>query len=105
MNQPLIRLTEIAATYDQKKVLEHINLEIAEKDFLGVIGPNGGGKTTLMKIILGLLKPSAGTIQFFHQGKEVNEITMGYLPQYNTIDKKFPISVYEVVLSGLNKQK
>ena len=105
MNQPLIRLTEIAAAYDQKKVLEHINLEIAEKDFLGVIGPNGGGKTTLMKIILGLLKPSAGTIQFFHQGKEVNEITMGYLPQYNTIDKKFPISVYEVVLSGLNKQK
>ena len=55
MNQPLIRLTEIAAAYDQKKVLEHINLEIAEKDFLGVIGPNGGGKTTLMKIILGLL--------------------------------------------------
>jgi len=105
MNQPLIRLTEIAAAYDQKKVLEHINLEIAEKDFLGVIGPNGGGKTTLMKIILGLLKPSAGKIQFFHQGKEVNEITMGYLPQYNTIDKKFPISVYEVVLSGLNKQK
>ena len=105
MNQPLIRLTEIAAAYDQKKVLEHINLEIAEKDFLGVIGPNGGGKTTLKKIILGLLKPSAGKIQFFHQGKEVNEITMGYLPQYNTIDKKFPISVYEVVLSGLNKQK
>ena len=105
MNQPLIRLTEIAAAYDQKKVLEHINLEIAEKDFLGVIGPNGGGKTTLMKIILGLLKPTAGKIQFFHQGKEVNEITMGYLPQYNTIDKKFPISVYEVVLSGLNKQK
>ena len=74
MNQPLIRLTEIAAAYDQKKVLEHINLEIAEKDFLGVIGPNGGGKTTLMKIILGLLKPTAGKIQFFHQGKEVNEI-------------------------------
>ena len=77
MNQPLIRLTEIAAAYDQKKVLEHINLEIAEKDFLGVIGPNGGGKTTLMKIILGLLKPSAGKIQFFHQGKEVNEIING----------------------------
>ena len=90
MNRPLIRLTEIAAAYDQKKVLEHINLEIAEKDFLGVIGPNGGGKTTLMKIILGLLKPTAGKIQFFHQGKEVSEITMGYLPQYNTIDKNFP---------------
>lgn len=105
MNQPLIRLTGISAAYDQKKVLENVNLEIAEKDFLGVIGPNGGGKTTLMKIILGLLKPTSGRIQFFEAGKEVDEITMGYLPQYNRIDKKFPISVYEVVLSGLNKQK
>lgn len=49
MNQPLIRLTGISAAYDQKKVLENVNLEIAEKDFLGVIGPNGGGKTTLVK--------------------------------------------------------
>ena len=65
MNQPLIRLTEIAAAYDQKKVLEHINLEIAEKDFLGVIGPNGGGKTTLMKIILGLLKLRLERFSFF----------------------------------------
>ena len=62
MNQPLIRLTEIAAAYDQKKVLEHINLEIAEKDFLGVIGPNGGGKTTLMKILFGLYKADKGRI-------------------------------------------
>lgn len=90
MNQPLIRLTGISAAYDQKKVLENVNLEIAEKDFLGVIGPNGGGKTTLVKIILGLLKPTAGQILFFQEGKEVEEITMGYLPQYNSIDKNFP---------------
>ena len=75
MNQPLIRLTGISAAYDQKKVLENVNLEIAEKDFLGVIGPNGGGKTTLVKIILGLLKPTAGQILFFQEGKEVEEIT------------------------------
>ena len=54
MNQPLIRLTGISAAYDQKKVLENVNLEIAEKDFLGVIGPNGGGKSTLAKVLSNL---------------------------------------------------
>jgi zinc transport system ATP-binding protein len=78
---------------------------VYEHDFLGVIGPNGGGKTTLIKSILGLHQPDTGKIRFFKQGKEVPEIKMGYLPQYNTIDKKFPISVYEVILSGLSKQK
>ena len=65
----------------------------------------GAGKTTLIKIILGLLKPASGSVRFYKNEKEVPEIAMGYLPQYNSIDKKFPISVYEVVLSGLNKQK
>ena len=102
---PILQLTGIAAGYDRKQVLTDVHLTVYEKDFLGVIGPNGGGKTTLMKIILGLLKPTAGRLQFFHEGKEVPEISMGYLPQYNSIDKKFPISVYEVVLSGLNRQK
>lgn len=105
MNRPIIQLTGISAAYDRKTVLEQINLTVYEYDFLGVIGPNGGGKTTLMKVILGLLKPSAGEVYFFQEGKKVPEISMGYLPQYNSIDKKFPISVYEVVLSGLNKQK
>lgn len=103
--QPIIQLTNITAGYENKQVLDNVNLTVYEKDFLGVIGPNGGGKTTLMKIILGLLKPQSGKIQFFTEGKEVSEISMGYLPQYNSIDKKFPISVYEVILSGLNKQK
>lgn len=105
MSDPIIQLSGICAAYDQKRVLEDVNLTVYKKDFLGIIGPNGGGKTTLMKIILGLLKPTAGKISFFQDGKRCDEITMGYLPQYNTIDKKFPISVYEVVLSGLNRQK
>ena len=104
-HEPLIQLTDISAAYDRKQVLTDVNLTVYEKDFLGVIGPNGGGKTTLMKVILGLLKPVHGTIRFFRHGKEVPEVSIGYLPQYNHIDKKFPISVYEVVLSGLNKQK
>ena len=55
MTNPIIQLTDISASYDEKTVLSHINLTVYEHDFLGVIGPNGGGKTTLIKIILGLL--------------------------------------------------
>lgn len=104
-SQPILQLTDIAASYDKKEVLRNVNLTVYENDFLGIIGPNGGGKTTLIKMILGLKKPSNGKIQFFKNEQEVKEIEIGYLPQYNSIDKKFPISVYEVILSGLNKQK
>lgn len=103
--QPIIQLSHIHAAYDRKQVLDDVSLTVYEKDFLGVIGPNGGGKTTLIKIILGLLHPVSGEIHFYNAGKQVTEISMGYLPQYNSIDRKFPISVYDVVLSGLNKQK
>ena len=103
MKEPLIQLEQIQAGYDGKQVLRDINLTVYVKDFLGIIGPNGGGKTTLVKTILGLKKPTAGKITFFRDGKPVPSIRMGYLPQYNKIDKNFPISVYEVVLSGLRK--
>lgn len=102
---PLIQLEHICAAYDRKPVLEDINLTVCEQDFIGIIGPNGGGKTTLVKLILGLLHPLSGSIRFYQNGKETSELSMGYLPQYTSIDKKFPISVYDVILSGLNKQK
>ena len=105
MNNSIIKIENLSAGYDRKTVLHDINLEISEKDFLGIIGPNGGGKTTLMKVILGLLKPSEGKITFYDNGMPVEQLEIGYLPQYNSIDKKFPISVYEVILSGLNRQK
>ena len=102
---PIIQIKGLCAGYDGKTVLNQVDLAVYEKDFLGIIGPNGGGKTTLIKCILGLHHPLQGHIRFYKKGQEVSEITMGYLPQYNSIDKKFPISVYEVVLSGLSKQK
>lgn len=105
MNSVIIQLEDIYAAYEKKVVLKNVNLKVYDKDFLGVIGPNGGGKTTLIKIILGVLKPQKGIIRFFRNGKKVPGITMGYLPQYNSIDKKFPISVHEVILSGLSGQK
>lgn len=86
--KPIIKLNDIWANYGKRNVLQNVSLEIEEHDFLGIIGPNGGGKTTLMKIILGLLTPEKGSIQFFEDGKSVEKITIGYLPQYNQIDRK-----------------
>ena len=99
----LIEIEHLSAGYDGKQVLHDINLTIYQDDYLGIIGPNGGGKTTLMRLILGLMKPTEGRIRYYKDGQEVKEIRMGYLPQYNSLDKQFPISVYEVVLSGLSK--
>ncbi|MBO4984015.1 MAG: metal ABC transporter ATP-binding protein [Bacteroides sp.] len=97
MATPIIEINNLSAGYDGKSVLRNINLTVFEKDFLGIIGPNGGGKTTLIKCILGLLKPFSGEIK--------SNCKIGYLPQYSSIDKKFPITVEEVILSGLSSQK
>ena len=101
----LIEIEHLSAGYDGKQVLNDINLTVYQDDYLGIIGPNGGGNTTLMRLILRLMKPTEGNIRYYKDGKEVKEISMGYLPQYNSLDKQFPISVYEVVLSGLSKTK
>ena len=103
--EKLIELSGVYAGYGNKVVLKDISLTVWERDFLGIIGPNGGGKTTLLKIILGLLKPERGTIRFYNNGKETDSLKIGYLPQMNQIDKKFPISVYDVILSGLSSEK
>ncbi len=99
---PLIEIKNLYAGYDGRTVLRDVNLIVYERDFLGIIGPNGGGKTTLLKCILGLLKPISGEI-VYSSGER--SLTMGYLPQYSSIDRKFPITVEEVVLSGLSSKK
>ncbi|MBR0041565.1 MAG: ABC transporter ATP-binding protein [Bacteroides sp.] len=91
-------MRDLSAGYEGKEVLTDVNLTIHEHDFLGIIGPNGGGKTTLIRCILGLLKPTKGEIQYADDSL-IKQI--GYLPQYNSVDRRFPISVEEVVLSGL----
>jgi zinc transport system ATP-binding protein len=99
MDRPIIEIKNLAAAYDGKTVLRDVNLNIYERDFLGIIGPNGGGKTTLVKCILGLLKPTSGEITL------ADGVTLGYLPQYSSIDRRFPISVEELVQSGLCSKK
>jgi zinc transport system ATP-binding protein len=97
---PLIKISNLTVGYDKTPVLKNVNLEIFEHDFLGVIGPNGGGKTTLLKAILGLLKPFEGKIDFRSDIKGKKK-PIGYLPQVRHIDRKFPITVFDVVKSGL----
>ncbi|MCH4897123.1 metal ABC transporter ATP-binding protein [Marinilabiliaceae bacterium JC040] len=100
--EELIELRNITAGYDNNIILDSVNMKIHDNDFIGVIGPNGGGKTTLIKVILGIIKPMKGEI-IFKNNKTKNLI--GYLPQYNIFDKAFPISILEVVMSGLMSNK
>lgn len=99
--EPIIELKNVNAGYDETPVLHHVNLSISAHDFIGIIGPNGGGKTTLLKVILGLIKPEKGEV-IYHTSKQN---LFGYLPQNNRFDQRFPISVKEVVLSGLMSGK
>ena len=102
MNKVLVDIQNISVGYDENIVLRDVSLKIYELDFLGIVGPNGGGKTTLVKSILGLLKPASGSIVF--PDKEMKN-RIGYMPQINLIDRKFPILVSEVIESGLMAAK
>ena len=75
---PIIKIEHLAAGYEGKEVLHDVNLTIYQDDYLGIIGPNGGGKTTLMRLILGLMNPTEGNISYYTDGKPAKEITMGY---------------------------
>jgi len=95
MTTKLLGIKDLSVAYENHVVLEKVSLDILPNDFIGVIGPNGGGKTTLIKAILGLIKPVSGEIKL-----NISKRNIGYLPQVNQIDKRFPISVIDVVRSG-----
>jgi len=109
--EPVIQLRHVTVSHDGHPALEDISLTIFKGDLLGIIGPNGGGKTTLLKVILGLVTPLQGQVEVFGGTPARNRHRIGYVPQYAEFDPDFPISVEDVVTMGclkyrrLNKKK
>lgn len=98
--QNVIEVTNLNFSYDGEPVLRDVNFALRRGDFAAVIGPNGGGKTTLMRLILGLLKPDSGKITLFGQSIDQGIMNVGYVPQIININRDFPINVQDVVLMG-----
>ena len=99
MNEELLKINNVCLSYGERHVLCHIDEQIGNHDFVVLTGPNGGGKTTLLRLIAGLLPPTRGSIE------RRKATVVGYLPQYRHIDRQFPTTVYDIVLSGLACRK
>ena len=93
-----IEIKDVTVYYDQICALSHIDLSVGEREFVAVLGPNGGGKSTLLKVILGLLKPAGGSVRIY--GEPPGAKPIGYVPQLSAFDRRFPISVRDAVLTG-----
>jgi len=99
--KPAIELKNVSFAYDiGPPALEHVSLAVEEGEFLGLVGPNGGGKSTLLKLVLGLLKPSSGEVRVAGGTAQAARRMIGYMPQYARYVRDFPISVEETVLLG-----
>ena len=97
----LIEAHDLSYRQQHTLVIHNFNLRIHQGDFLVLTGANGCGKTTLLRLLLGLLKPTSGNIHYFRDGQFIPQLRIGYLPQQNRIDRKFPITVQEVIESSL----
>lgn len=99
-----IEINEVSVYYEQVLALKDISFSIEEGEYVGIVGPNGGGKSTLMKALLGFVPLQTGTIQIFGENPSDYKGQIGYVPQFSKVDRNFPISVEEVVLMGTMKQ-
>ena len=99
-NKPVVTFKDVSFAYDNHPVLNDVNLELAERDFISIIGPNGSGKTTMLKLILGLLRPQKGAISVLNRRPENACSQVGYVPQHSQVDPYFPVNVTDVVLMG-----
>lgn len=100
MDQPIIHLNDVWFGFNGQMILQGIDLTVKEGDFLAMVGPNGGGKTTLLKTILGLYKPLRGTVSVMGRSADKASPTIGYVPQNVHLNVNFPVTVLDVVLMG-----
>jgi len=96
----VIDVKNLSFSYEKDKILEDVSLHVKEKEFLAIIGPNGGGKSTLLKLLLGINKPKNGQILIFDKRPSKSLSSIGYVPQNTNINTNFPIKVIEVVMMG-----
>ena len=100
MNDPIIEVRDLWFSFNSVPVLKEVNLTVRAGDFIALLGPNGGGKTTLLKLMLGLLTPGRGSIEIFGEPPGKSSHRIGYMPQHLHFNQSFPISVLDVVLMG-----
>lgn len=99
-NKNAVLFKKVSFAYQEALVLKEVSFQVEVGDFVGIIGPNGGGKTTLLKLLMGFLKPLSGEIQIFGKSPQSALKCLAYVPQTARFDRQFPISVMELVLSG-----
>lgn len=105
-SSPILEIKDLTFFYGSHLVLEKANLSLSDRDFVSLIGPNGGGKTTLLKLILGLLVPQSGSIRVFGKDPREARYDIGYMPQTVKFDPQFPVTVLDVALMGrLGKER
>jgi zinc transport system ATP-binding protein len=95
-----LEFSGVCFAYDREEVLHNVDLSVPERSLVAVVGPNGGGKTTLVRLALGLLKPQRGTVRVFGDAPESRRQRIGYVPQHLAFDAQFPVSALDVVLMG-----
>ncbi len=95
-----VEIKNLSMDYENLNALKDVDLTIKDKEFVAILGPNGGGKSTLLKIILGLIKPTSGQVKVYGENPHNRRNSIGYVPQFSSFEKTFPISVIDVVLMG-----
>ncbi len=105
MNESAVELRNVSFSYGKREVLHDISLRVQKGDFLAIIGPNGGGKSTLLKLMMGILEPSDGEVRLFGKPPERSGVAIGYVPQETAHNVDFPITVMDVVLMGVLRRR
>ncbi len=104
-NNKIIEFNNVKFSYGDNLIIDSVNFSVNDDEFIGIVGPNGGGKTTLLKLLLGILTPDSGTISVLNQSAISARKQIGYMPQYLNFDMKFPATVMDVVLMARLKNK